>query len=343
SFYDDSEPDWNERPYFTVVESTRGVEGIHIETSWLQRTYESPDAPCRIYLCPGADSASIQHEQRMEASIWCAGFRTILSGIGGDEVLGGVPTPLPELAAYLASGQFSRFVRRATEWSLVSRDPLRATIWNTLRYAHRLYWLPTKANRAIPFWFTPRLRRYCCRSTDLAERISGLGRGPVAVHNAQTWSSMLETLPHLAPSLLVRYEYRYPFLDRDLVEFLFGIPREQLVLPGRRRALMRRALRGIVPDPVLERPRKAFLIKGPLLSLQRARAKILGLFQSSLTAGQGFIYDDPFRRAFDEVVRHENAEDLQPVLRTILFELWLRACAIDPTTSPFDTSALRIR
>ena len=121
-----------------------------------------------------------------------SGFRTILSGIGGDEVLGGTDTS-PELAAYLASGQFSLLVRRATEWSLVSRDPLRATIWNTLRYAHRLYWLPTKANRAIPFWFTPRLRRYCFRSTDLAERISGLGRGPVAVHNAQTWSSMLES------------------------------------------------------------------------------------------------------------------------------------------------------
>jgi asparagine synthetase B (glutamine-hydrolysing) len=35
------------------------------------------------------------------------GYRVILSGIGGDEVLGGVSTPLPELAAYLVTGKWS--------------------------------------------------------------------------------------------------------------------------------------------------------------------------------------------------------------------------------------------
>ena len=46
------------------------------------------------------------------------------------------------------------------------------------------------------------------------------------------------------------YEKRYPVLDRDLLEFLFAIPREQLVRPGERRSLMRRALKGIVPEEV---------------------------------------------------------------------------------------------
>ena len=44
------------------------------------------------------------------------------------------------------------------------------------------------------------------------------------------------------------YEKRYPYLDRALLEFMYAIPREQLVRPGQRRSLMRRALVGIVPD-----------------------------------------------------------------------------------------------
>jgi len=51
---------------------------------------------------------------------------------------------------------------------------------------------------------------------------------------------------------------RYSFLDRDLLEFLFNMPRDQLVRPNQRRSLFRRAMRGIVPDLVLDRPRKAF-------------------------------------------------------------------------------------
>src|SRR4029077_4900258 len=49
------------------------------------------------------------------------------------------------------------------------------------------------------------------------------------------------------PSAEPLHETRYPFLDRDLLEFLFAVPRDQLVRPGQRRSLMRRALSGVVP------------------------------------------------------------------------------------------------
>jgi asparagine synthetase B (glutamine-hydrolysing) len=56
---------------------------------------------------------------------------------------------------------------------------------------------------------------------------------------------------------------RYPFLDKDLVNYLFSIPREQILRPGRRRSLMRRALANIVPHEVLERRRKAYQLRAP--------------------------------------------------------------------------------
>ncbi|CAK0750684.1 hypothetical protein CCP3SC15_1700001 [Gammaproteobacteria bacterium] len=44
--------------------------------------------------------------------------------------------------------------------------------------------------------------------------------------------------------------YRYPLLDRELVEFCLGVPPGQYILGGMQRSLYRRALAGRVPDEV---------------------------------------------------------------------------------------------
>ena len=53
-------------------------------------------------------------------------------------------------------------------------------------------------------------------------------------------------------------EVRYPYLDRDFLEFMFAIPREQIVRVGQAPFLMKRALVGIVPDELLNRRQKTF-------------------------------------------------------------------------------------
>jgi asparagine synthase (glutamine-hydrolysing) len=51
-------------------------------------------------------------------------------------------------------------------------------------------------------------------------------------------------------------EYAFPFLDRDLVEFLMGVPGPVLTQHGVPKALLRRALSGVVPTTVLQRRTK---------------------------------------------------------------------------------------
>src|SRR5207302_11459073 len=51
-------------------------------------------------------------------------------------------------------------------------------------------------------------------------------------------------------------EKRYPFLDQTITEFLASIPSDQLLRPGERRSLMRRALVHIVPSEILSRRTK---------------------------------------------------------------------------------------
>jgi asparagine synthase (glutamine-hydrolysing) len=51
-------------------------------------------------------------------------------------------------------------------------------------------------------------------------------------------------------------ENRSPFLDRRLVEFCYTVPTRHLIQNGRAKALLREAMRGLVPDPILDNPRK---------------------------------------------------------------------------------------
>jgi asparagine synthase (glutamine-hydrolysing) len=53
-------------------------------------------------------------------------------------------------------------------------------------------------------------------------------------------------------------ESRAVFLDNDLVEFCRHLPNRFKIRRGQRKYLLRRALRGFVPNNVLARPKKGF-------------------------------------------------------------------------------------
>jgi asparagine synthase (glutamine-hydrolysing) len=52
-------------------------------------------------------------------------------------------------------------------------------------------------------------------------------------------------------------ETTFPFLDRDLLSFLMSIPGEILTRNGVPKGLLREAMRGILPDPIVNRTWKA--------------------------------------------------------------------------------------
>jgi asparagine synthase (glutamine-hydrolysing) len=331
SLYDDSEPDWNERPYFSITEARRGKVGIHIEMVYADRTFEPSDPSQGVYLFPGADSGSLAREKQFQRCLEHKGYRVILSGMGGDELLGGVPTPLPELADYLVARELKRLLTQTTAWCLADRTPILDELIKTAGFIVDLYRRPHIDRSKLPPWLTPRIREMCIELGRRDMAGSGhLGLRPSAVCNGQTWWTTIETLPHLAMPLLARYEYRYPYLDRDLVEFLFCVPREQLVRPGRRRSLMRRALREIVPTEILERRRKAFLIRGPLALLQESRGKIEALFADSCAVDRGFIDPAAFRSSLQLTVQGVDHKWRRALMNTVSFELWLRAQGLNP-------------
>jgi asparagine synthase (glutamine-hydrolysing) len=323
SYFDDNEDSLDEKRYFSITEARRGKVGAHLEMAYARRTFEPHDPSLGRYYLPGADSLSIQREEQFQRNVWRMGYRSILSGIGGDELLGGVPDPNPELGGYLTSGAFAKFCSQSMAWSLVDRTPVWATVANVLRYAVMIYSGPN-SRMALSSWLSSRLQeaaRGHLKACVVRER---WGYSPQQLNNERTWWAIMETLPHLFPRILARPEYRYPYLDKDLVQFLLAVPRDQLLRPGRRRALMRRSLAALVPQEVLERRRKAFQIRAPLRALAASRTKLEKLFERSILIGEGYVDGESFIGALRKASEGDSSY-WQSVIRVIAMELWLQS------------------
>jgi asparagine synthase (glutamine-hydrolysing) len=326
SYYDDSEPNWNEKPYFSLVEAQRGKVGIHVPTSCEDTTFEPVPFSIASYPLPGADMSSFQREALLASLLQPRGYRAILTGHGGDELLGGVPTPFPELADNLMAGNIGLLLRKATTWCVEERKSLLSTLLETAAYTTRLYRPIEKMDSSMPAWLDPELKDLnSAYSRPLRSGVRFTKLAPSHIANGQLWSAVVETLPHLFPVATTRFEYRYPYLDRDLVDFLFRIPREQLVRPGRRRSLMRRALQGIVPTEVLERRRKAFLSRGPLAAIQSAQRYLHALFEDSMLEEHGWIDSKKLLDSLDRTIAGTTTFHRAALMRAIGLELWLQS------------------
>jgi asparagine synthase (glutamine-hydrolysing) len=100
-------------------------------------------------------------------------------------------------------------------------------------------------------------------------------------------------------------EIRVPFLDADLVDYVAALPSRYKVRLGQKKRLLRRALRGIVPDSILDAPKAGFGVpfgawmRGPLSSTLRE----LALGRDSPAAG---LFDEgALRQAIDQHARRE--------------------------------------
>lgn len=91
-------------------------------------------------------------------------------------------------------------------------------------------------------------------------------------------------------------ENRSPFLDRALFEFSCRIPTQHLVQQGRAKAVLRDAMRGIVPDAVLDNRTKVGF-----------NAPILELLDVTDPDVRGWLLDDS---PIYEHIRRNRIEDL---------------------------------
>ena len=321
SYYDDAEPDWDERPYFTLVEKKRRRTGCHIQVG-AQRdgiataSSSAPLSETSLHQAPP--------EQQFEARLRSGSHRVLLSGTGGDEVTGGVPSQWPELADLLVQARFTKFRQQMESWALHQRKPCLHLLLETLSpFFHPAQVQIQEALTSAP-WLTKSFRqRYERALTGYPRRIQFFGGLPSFQENLVA----LDTLRRqLGCSLVVSRllcEKRYPFLDRDLLEFLYAVPREQLIRPGQRRSLLRRALAGLVPDEILNRKRKARVSRRPLAEISARWTELANTNSETVCASLGIVDERQLRQ---EILKAEHGLTIHSVtlVRLLSIERWLR-------------------
>jgi asparagine synthase (glutamine-hydrolysing) len=341
SYFDDSEPNWNERPFFTAVEVYRGRTGFHLDVA--SDGLLLPQRGGSFPVTPAHGGRPTDSQVRLARHITEGNFQVLLSGSGGDEFTGGAPTGIPELADLLSRAEFRQFLRRAFLWAMASRKPLLHVAGKSIRT-----FLPTmratNTSRQWPMpWLTPSFARRNQKTLSIAvTRFRWRGPLPTFQENLRALDGLRRQIAcaELPPAPCC--EKRYPFLDRDLLEFLFNIPREQLVRPNQRRSLFRRALRGIVPDVVLDRPRKAFVATSHLKAVAADWRRIMNLTETMMLESSHTLDSNIFRETLEQA-RHGGDVPLLPAMRALRLEWWMQDMAVQglfKSSSPMRTNPL---
>jgi asparagine synthase (glutamine-hydrolysing) len=257
-----------------------GSDGAVSEEPWIDLVNQAAGAvPHKIRLEPrdwtaDADSliesqgepfgsVAIHAQNRLFRCVAAAGVKVTLDGQGGDELLGGYASHLTaRLSSLLEQGRWMdgyrllrgiAHQRRETEPTVrqIVRAAIRTLLPGGLRTALRA--IPRSGRRP---WL------------DAAWSPGDHATGDPFDANAQRglrlrhalWRSLRKgTLPALVryadrSAMAYSVESRLPFLTPRLAEFVLALPEDYLV--GRdatRKRAFREAMRGIVPDPILER------------------------------------------------------------------------------------------
>ena len=198
--------------------------------------------------------------------------KVVLQGDGGDEVFAGYPR-----YTYLAHVFWLRLLSRSTHWlhPVARYLPVRRGLRTLTALGHysrddpavglaRLVSaeLPDRPSDRI---FSPHVRAALApcdafkRYRELAERV--LAHDPVA---QMLYTDSSVTLPDVyfekvdKSTMAHGIEVRVPMVDTRLAAYAFGLPTQYKVDGARKKRILRAALRGIVPDSILDRPKAGF-------------------------------------------------------------------------------------
>jgi asparagine synthase (glutamine-hydrolysing) len=238
--------------------------------------------------------------------------------------MGGVPTPVPELENLLARAQFGGLAHQLKVWALEKRKPWFYLFWESARgfFPPALVGVP-KYMRPAPWLQSSFVKRHWAALNGYPSRTELFGPLPSFQDNVGTLDGLRRQLARTALPFEPPYEKRYPYLDHGLLEFMFAIPREQLVRPTQRRSLMRRALVGIVPDEILNRKGKAFSARAQTVAVARDWANLTEMTQNMVSSSLGIVDSQRISEALKKARRGEEVA-LVSLMRTIFIEGWLR-------------------
>lgn len=315
----------DESIYISAVEAQLGRAGLHLDVADCPLLAPLPASFRTDY--PTTAALFLARWDQVTTEMQRIGARVLLTGMGGDQVFRSEPFTGMGAADYLAGGKLGGLVRHCSEWAQVTGEPFVNVLWKGgLRPL-----LPVRLRARLPGgtrharW----LNSAFVRRTHLEERMLempddiGFSR-PSSRH---LYGYMRRAVRAYATDVCHSsgyYEMRYPFLDRRVVEFAMALPLEQKVRPAESRSIVRRALRGVVPQRILDRRTKSGPDEALLNALEREWPRVAPLFRASRVAEYGFVDGIALQAALQRA-RHGFVENGSQLFRIISLEFWLRS------------------
>lgn len=259
--------------------------------------------------------------------------KVALGGDGGDELFGGYPT----LQAHRLAGYYMRTpraLRKGLVEPVVRRLPVsRGNLsfdFRAKRFVSGAGYPVAERHQRWMGSFTAE-ERAALLAPELRSRVSAGGDGVVGeTGDPLNQVLLMDMRLYLENDILVKLdrasmmaslEGRVPLLNNDLVDYATHLPLNMKLRGLRSKFLLKRALRGILPAAILNRPKKGFGIpvadwfRGPL------KEQMLSVLSRERIAREGFFEPAAVSRLVQEHLdgRRDNRKQLWTLFA---FELW---------------------
>lgn len=279
----------------TGVENSRttpGTDGLWEDIERLLYMQDEPFASLSIYA-----QYCVMRLAREEVKV-------VLDGQGADEQLGGyIAYLVPYIRTLLGHGEILAALREVIGILRLHRS----FFWWALRQV-----VVRSQRRDLLLGSPPEVLRYAGTLDEVLKREITVSNLPLLLH----WEDR--------NSMAFSIEARVPFLDYRVVEYLASLPLDQKIRGGVTKYILRRAIRGLVPDPVRCRSDKmGFVTPEEVWMRGELAPRVLELFSSSEFSGRPYWDAERVLRNYREFLAGKSAYSTE-FWRIACAELWLR-------------------
>jgi asparagine synthase (glutamine-hydrolysing) len=273
--------------------------------------------------------------------------KVVLTGDGGDELFGGYDAYQAEALAGKWAGLMPEAATRAADavLALVPPTDKKKGLLNKARrfvdgLAHapasiaQYRWMTFLGADAKARLYTPAFRG-ALASADVyrpvREALARLGHDDLL--NRQLYADLSI---YLADDILVKVdrmsmatslETRAPFLDAKVMELAFSMPGDLKIRGGTRKYILKQALRGLVPDRILDRKKEGFSIPMKQWLKRELKPLMERLLAPERLAARGLIEPAETRRLIDEHCAGR-ANHAHVLFSLMVFERWAEEFAL---------------
>jgi asparagine synthase (glutamine-hydrolysing) len=127
-------------------------------------------------------------------------------------------------------------------------------------------------------------------------------------------------------------ESRLPFLDYRLVEFLLKLPTDYKIRRGRTKAVLRQALRGIVPDAILDRRDKVGFITPQEVWMKKRLGRVMAKrFEDKEFRLEEFVQQNKLVACFNDFITNPRSQSLRDsFFRIFILDAWMECFNVTP-------------